>query len=115
MTSSAPPLKVGDIWYRVDGLREEFLETQLEWEEWRCVKVTRCGGWFESTRWTYKKKRFAHSHGARWLRRTPAEALQGLIARKRRHIAIIDWQREIAEETLKLATHALKQLTRKAA
>lgn len=117
--STTPPLKVGDIWYRVDGsmLGDEVCEGyELQWEEFRCERLTPSGGWFRSVQWGhYKKPRFALAIGCRWLRPSQTEALQALIARKRRQLVILSSQQAFAQETLELATHALRQLTRKAA
>lgn len=114
MTSKPTP-QVGDIWHRVDGSyvddgSETYQGMELEWKQWRVTRVTPAGAWLQSVEWPYKKQRFALSSGARWVSRTKAEALSGLIARKRRHIAIVEHQAETARETLLLAQAALANL-----
>lgn len=110
--STKPQPKIGDIWYRVEGQyiddgSETYQGMELVWQRWEIVKVTPCGAWMKSVEWPYKKQRFALTSGARWVRRTKADALSGLIARKRRHIRIVEHQAEVAKETLKLAEAAL--------
>ena len=107
--------KVGDIWHRVDGTHiddgsETYQGMELSWTRWKVVKVTPSGAWMKCIEWPYKKQRFALSVGARWVSRTKAGALQGLIARKRRHIAIVENQAVTARETLALAESALSEL-----
>lgn len=113
--STKHTLKVGDIWHRVEGQyiddgSETYQGMELEWQQWEVVKVTPCGAWMRCIEWPYKKQRFALASGARWVSATKAEALEGLIARKRRHIAIIDHQKTTATETMQLAKAALAAL-----
>lgn len=103
---------VGDIFHRVTGEwiddgSETYQGMELQWEQWKVEKVTKCGAWLRSVEWPYKKRRFAPLPGARWVSATKADALIGLIARKRRHISIIDQQKVTAAETLQLAESAL--------
>ena len=114
MTSKPTP-QVGDIWHRVDGSHvddgsETYQGMELEWQRWRVTKLTPAGAWLQCVEWPYKKQRFALSSGARWASRTKAEALIGLIARKRRHIAIVEHQAEAARETLLLAQGELAKM-----
>lgn len=107
-----PQVQVGDIWFRVDGDwiddgSETYQGMKLDWQQWRAVKVTPCGAWFECVQWPRRKHRFALSSGARWASRSKSGAIRGLIARKRRHIAILNQQLECAQETLQLALAAL--------
>lgn len=117
--SKNPPLNVGDVWLRVSGsmVGEEICEGyELSWEEWRCERVTKCGGWFRSVEWGhYKKLRFALASGALWLSRSKEEALRRLIARKRRHLAILSGERAFAEATLEMAEDELRRHTRQSA
>lgn len=113
--STKRTLKVGDIFHRVDGQyiddgSEMYQGMELEWQQWQVEKVTPCGAWLRCIEWPYKKRRFAMIPGARWVSATKTEALEGLIARKRRHIAIIDHQKTAATETLQLAKAALAAL-----
>lgn len=113
MSKDAHP-QIGDVWYRVDGSPESeyaYAEYELVWEEWTVVKVTRTGAWFSCLTWPYKtrdKNRFASAEGSRWLRRTKRDALRGLVARKVRHLAILEHQRDGAEKTLAVAKAALQ-------
>ena len=105
-------LQLGDILFRVNGeYRDDGSETyigmELSWEQWRVVKTTPCGAWLQCVEWPYKKKRFALNSGSRLAARTKTEALMSLIARKRRHISIVEHQAEVARETLALAKEAL--------
>jgi len=115
MSDHQKPPQVGDIWHRVDGAwiddgSETYCGMELEWQQWRVTKVTPAGAWFQSVEWPYKKQRFALSIGARWVNRTKAEALERLIARKRRHIAIVEHEAITARETLALAKDALAEM-----
>lgn len=106
-------LKVGDILYRVDGQyiddgSETYQGMELEWQQWEAVKATPRGAWMKCIERPYKKQKFALSSGARWVSMTKAEALDGLIARKRRQIAIVDQQKITASETMRLAKDALR-------
>jgi len=113
-TGRRPHPSVGDIWYRVDGSpigEEADTDFELNWEEWQVAKVTPHGAWFRClTRpyKTYSKLRFADALSSRKLHRTKREALESLVARKRRHLAILEWQRHGAEQTKALASAALK-------
>lgn len=112
---SAPVPKIGDVWYRVDGVwiddgSESYCGMELQWQQWRVTKVTPSGAWFQSIEQPYKKQRFALTNGARWVSRTKADALSGLIARKLRHIKIVQFQATTASETLDLAKEALAKM-----
>lgn len=113
--SAGNKLAVGDILHRVDGQyiddgSETYQGMELEWQQWKVEKVTPRGAWLRSVEWPYKKRRFALIPGARWVGETKADALEGLIARKRRQIRIIDQQKITATETLELAKAALNAL-----
>ena len=106
------PPQIGDIWYRVDGQwidngYETYQGVELVWQEWRAVKLTRSGAWFQCVGESWRKQRFALASGARWLSRTKDGALKSLIARKRRHIDIVENQAVVARDTLELARAAL--------
>ena len=108
-------MKVGDILYRVDGQyiddgSESYQGMELEWQQWKIEKVTPCGAWLRCVEWPYKKRRFALIPGARWVCTDKADALEGLVARKQRHIAIIDQQKITAAETLELAKQELLKM-----
>lgn len=110
-----PHPKIGDIWHRADGSyiddgSETYQGMELEWQQWRVTKVTPAGAWLQCVEWPHKKQRFALAAGARWVSRTKEQALAGLIARKRRHIAIVEHQAEAARETMALAKAALAEL-----
>ena len=107
--------QIGDIWYRVEGSYTEdgsdaFCGMELDWQQWEVVKVTPAGAWLTCITWPYKKQRFALAQHARWVSRTKSEALHGLIARKRRQIAIVEHQAATARETLELAKTALAEM-----
>jgi hypothetical protein len=102
---------IGDILHRVDGQciddgSETYQGMELFWTTWRVVRLTPCGAWLQCVERHWKKQRFALSSGARWVSRTQEEALQALIARKRRQLAIVSQQEVMAQETLELATAA---------
>lgn len=103
--------KLGEIWHRVEGGYIDgsgmYVRMELYWTQWRAVKVTPCGAWFQCVDWPCEKQRFALAHGARWLRRTKADALSGLIARKRRQLSILKHQLNAAQATLDLALAAI--------
>ena len=112
--------KVNDILHRVEGQyiddgSETYQGMELEWQQWKAVKVTPRGAWLQSVEWPYKKMRFALIPGARWVSSTKAEALAGLIARKGRQLEIIRQQTITATETLSLAKSALAEVTQRAA
>lgn len=114
MLKTEPP-KIGDLWHRVDGTyidtgSEQFEGMALDWQTWRVTKVTRCGVWLSCVEYPYKKKRFALISGARAVSRTKPGALLGLVARKRRHIAIVEHQLEAARQTLELAKAELEKM-----
>lgn len=106
--------QLGDIWHRVEGSHiddgsETYQGMELCWLQWRAVKLTPSGAWFQCIEHHWKKPRFALNDGARWVSRTKADALAGLIARKKRHIAIVEFQAETAREVLALAMAALAE------
>lgn len=105
------PIKAGDVWHRVDGAclddgSETYQGMELVWTTWRVVKVTPCGAWLKCVERHWTKPRFALASGARWASRTQNEALDRLVARKRRHLAILSSQEMMARETLELALAA---------
>jgi len=105
-------IEVGDVWFRavgeyVDDGSETYAGMELEYQEWEAVKITMTGAWFRQKGWNRGKQRFASRDYARWISRTKFEALQGLAARKRRHIAIVTHQLTAAKETLELANAAI--------
>lgn len=107
--------QIGDIWFRVDGAykddgSETFVGMELSWQQWRVVKLTKRGAWLQCVEYPFKKQRFALSSGARWVGKTKADALVGLIARKRRHIEIVEHQAIAARETMGLATAAFEAM-----
>lgn len=111
--SKAPPV-VGDIWHRVDGEwiddgSETYQGMELAWTTWRVVRVTPRGAWLQCVQRHWKKQRFALASGARWVSRTKEEALDGLIKRKRRHLAILSTQEQEARDTLALAIQARQE------
>lgn len=113
-------LKVNDILHRVDGQyiddgSETYQGMELAWEQWRVEKVTPRGAWLRSVEWPHKKLRFALIPGARWVSSTKAEALAGLIARKRRQLEIIRQQNITATETLSIAQAAMAEIAQRAA
>lgn len=114
MLSKRPkPAAVGDIWHRVDGshLGDEVYEgMELSWTTWRCEKVTKCGAWFVCTEWRARDRVFAATSGARNLHRTDVEALNALIARKRRQLVILNSQTVAAQDTLGIARETLPKL-----
>lgn len=106
-----PKFSVGDIRHRVEGAciddgSERFVGMELSWTTWRAVKVTPQGAWLKCIEWSYKKQRFALASGARWCHASKDGALDQLIARKRRHLAILESQKTMADETLNLAKSA---------
>lgn len=103
--SEAP--QVGDIWHRVDGSKS-YQGMELDWKTYRVTKVTPRGAWFmpEKHHYVQPKLRFALTSGARWISRTKEEALQRLIARKRRHLAILSSEQQAAEDTMAAAKEA---------
>lgn len=105
-------MKVGDILYRVDGVwiddgSEVYIGMELGWTTWRVTKLTPRGAWLSCIEHHWKKQRFALASGARWVSATKTEALERLVARKRRHLEIVRHQEVMANETLKLAKEAL--------
>jgi len=111
--------EIGDIWHRVEGAHiddgsEQYVGMELCWLQWRAVKITPSGAWFQCVEQPWRKKRFALNDGSRWVSRTKTDALTGLIARKKRHITIVEHQAETAREVLALARAALAE-TREAA
>lgn len=112
--------KINDILHRVEGQyiddgSETYQGMELAWQQWKVVKATPRGAWLQSVEWPYKKLRFALIPGARWVSSTKAEALAGLIARKRRQLEIIRQQNITATETLSLAQSALDEIAQLAA
>ncbi len=104
------PAKVGDIWHRVDGSHlgdESYMGMELEWSAWRCVKTTKQGAWFARVGWGRPKPRFALTSGSRGIVRTEREALERLIARKKRHLQILHSETVCAQDTLEIAQAAL--------
>ena len=96
---------IGDILYRVDGEwiddgSEVYQGMELCWTTWKVVRLTPCGAWLQCVERHWKKQRFALASGARWVSRTRDEALQSLVARKRRQLAIITQQTTMAQDTL---------------
>jgi hypothetical protein len=117
----APPKpvdKVGDIWFRaeeqwIDDGSEMYAGVTIAYVEWEVTKVTSCGVWLRCVTWPYrskKKERFALKSGARAFRRTKLDALQGLIARKNRQLAIVAHQKQVAEDTLEAAARELESM-----
>jgi len=113
---TAQPAAVNDLWHRVDGTwiddgSEAYAGMELDWTTWRCIKTTPRGAWFQRCEWPQNAKpRFVLTRGARNLHRTKREALEALIHRKRRHLAILDGQKMAAEDTLLTAQSALKAM-----
>lgn len=108
-----PTFAIGDCLHRVDGAfrGESFAEGfELAWREWVCVKVTPQGGWFSDKTWPRNKQRFALASGCKWGASTKEQALRQLLSRKRRHLAILESQREEALETQALASALLKEM-----
>ena len=106
--------ELDDILHRVEGAHvddgsETYQGMELCWLQWRVVKVTPAGAWLHCIEQPWRKQRFALNHGARWVSRTKADALAGLVARKKRHIAIVEHQAESAREVLALAVAALAE------
>lgn len=102
------PIKLDDVLHRVEGAyiddgSETYQGMELCWLQWRVSKVTPSGAWLHCVEQPWRKQRFALNDGARWVSRTKQDALAGLIARKRRHIAIVEGQARTARETLELA------------
>lgn len=96
---------IGDSWYRaehryIEDGSETYVGVEVELLEWRVVKVTRQGVWLACPTQPWRKKRFALSLGARAFRRTREEALDGLLARKRRQIRILESQMQVARDTI---------------
>jgi len=101
---------IGDVWHRVEGSyigEEVYRGMELSWTSWRCVSTTPKGAWFRCVEWNYQKPRFALTVGARALSRTKHEALQRLIARKIRHLSILENETVAAQDTLHVARAAL--------
>ena len=116
-------IQVGDTWHRVNGgfYDEGCCDVELDWQEFKVVKTTRCGAWLQqefkvvkTTRcgaWLQRqhfglalgKPRFILASGGRWACQTKDEALVSLIARKRRHLRILAARTEEAERVLELA------------
>ena len=101
------PIKLGDVWYRVDGQyvdhgNEIYEGMELVWTTWTAVKITPCGAWFECNE-LFAKRRFALAHSSRSIHSTKEKALDSLIARKRRHLEILRQQVISADDTLRLA------------
>lgn len=103
--------KVGDVWFRVEGAyiddgSDTFQGMELDWQEWKIVKLTPCGAWFRLESMPWKKQKFALSRGARWISPTKQEAIKMLISRKKKQLYILDHQIDCAKETLELAMAA---------
>lgn len=99
---------VGDIWYRaedecIDDGGEMYVGVEIIIVEFTVAKVTPSGVWLHCTTYPHRKNRFALSDGSRAVRRTKADAILSLIARKRRHIQIIEHQRRIALDAIEAA------------
>ncbi len=108
---SADAFAVGAIWYSVDGSPiDESADAgvELEWTSFRVDKLTPRGAWLHCIEWSYRKPRFALRGGVRWCSPTKAEALHGLVQRKRRQIRILEAQLEFSKQTLEAATAALR-------
>lgn len=107
------PAQVGDIWHRVDGSHigdEVYQGMDLDWTSWRCVRTTPQGAWFECVEWSHRPERFALTSGAKAICRTQTEALERLIARKKRHLLILNSETVAAQDTLEVAREALAHL-----
>lgn len=108
MSAAKPAQAVGDILHRVDGEwiddgSETYQGMELCWTTWKVVKLTPCGAWLQCVERHWKKQRFALASGARWVSKTRDEALQSLIARKRRQLSILSQQQTMAQDTLAAA------------
>jgi hypothetical protein len=107
--------ELGDVWHRVDGEwiddgSETYQGMELIWTTYSVVKVTPRGAWVKCIERSWKKQRFALMPGARWIGATKRDALKGLIARKKRHISILEQQDICAKETLILAKDELEKV-----
>jgi hypothetical protein len=111
------PIKVGDIWYRVDGVAtgDEIWDgsAELVWQEWRVKSLTPCGAWLVQPYgdFTLGKPRFALADSCRWAHRTKNEALRALVRRKNRHIAFLNRDLVVAEMARGLALQELNHET----
>lgn len=101
------------IFYRYDQIDYEY-EPVLRESTFSLLKETRCGWWIfqdypfnnPKKRWVSKtaRKRFAYP--------TKEEALKNFIARKRRQIAMLNYQLERAGQAWELAEAKLKEITK---
>lgn len=115
--SLCPEIKLGDIWYRAYGeLACDLFSTSSDivvvMRKFVCVKVTEKGAWFkhkEMVDYDWCKPVFSLRCGARNLHRTEEQALQSLIARKRRQLQILRSQMDMADEVLATAKAELKR------
>lgn len=114
MSKLAHP-QVGDIWYRVDGVADgdEMWGggAELQWTEYKVVRVTPCGAWLSRPYGDFYlgKPRFALTAGCRWAHRTKSEALMSLARRKRLHLRFLERDTVVAKETLRLVELALNE------
>lgn len=109
MTNNNEAAKIGDVWHRVDGSHpgdEAYDGMELAWTAWVCIKTTARGAWFKCVEWSSKKPRFALTSGARAICRTKNEALERLVARKLRHLQILNSEIIFAKDTLDAAQAA---------
>lgn len=109
--------KLGDTWYRAEGAwiddgSESYAGVEIDMQEWRIVRTTPCGAWFERVNYWHRKPKFGLTNGtARWISQTKEEALKGLIARKNRQLQIISHKQMVASDTLKIAHAMLDEMT----
>ena len=115
---NTPAPAIGDKWWRaeeryIDDGSETYCGVTIGFVEYEAVKLTPCGAWLRCITWphlTRKKLKFALQSGSRAVRRTKVEALEGLIARKRRQIQIVAHQMDVARDAQIEAQAVLKAM-----
>lgn len=88
-------------WHRFDGKIELGGGNYLQHRRLTVVGETRCGVWLQQPR--DKRRWVSRTARAKFAYPTEAEALESLIARKRRQIAICDEQIDRAYAVIRLA------------
>lgn len=99
--------------YRYVESAEDVDHVRLLLSEFLMVKETHCGYWIDPIVGSYARKKIrwvSKTARKRYAYPTKAEALDALIARKRRQKAIIYWQNEIADVTIAAAEKAKQEL-----
>ncbi|NTU49360.1 MAG: hypothetical protein HGA87_00435 [Desulfobulbaceae bacterium] len=99
--------------YRYEEDAEDVDHVRLLLSRFSLVKETPCGYWVDPMVGSYARKKVrwvSKTARKRYAYPTKAEALDALIARKRRQKAIIYWQNEIADATIAMAEQEKQKL-----